>query len=227
MSGQAGMENRSLFGMTLKKIESDDRRRKVKIGNILSIFLEVGTAIAVVSILFMGIIAATPVVMAVLGVAALAAAVAATRQRGLDFLSSSQYMHGLSFVVIAFAGPGNGIVAIGPARAVFCFSLSVGIAVSLLPVSRSLVETIVRLRRFPAWFQATGLYRVMDLSFGIAWGILLLIGAVLLYYGYETPVKILLGIAGIGSEFVVIALLQTHGYRYWNFLIGRARGEGS
>jgi hypothetical protein len=200
---------------------------KMKLSNRISIVLEASAAAAAVLIAFSGIISATPVVMAVLGVTALAAAVVSTWQRGLDFLSLSQYMYGLSFVAISLGGPADIAVDISLARAVFCFSLSVGIAVSLLPVSRSLVDIIVRLRRFPAWFKATGLYRVMDVSFGIAWSVLLLIGAVLFYLGMQKPVVTLWMIMGIGSEFLVIALLQTHGYRYWDFLIGRAKSEGS
>jgi hypothetical protein len=191
----------------------------------IAIILELGAAVAAVVILFTGILFPDPWIMAGLGMIALAAAVVSMWTRRLDFLTLSQFMYCLPLIVIALAGSGKEGMDIGLARAAFLFSLSVSIAISLGPMARSLVETIVGIRRFPAWFKATDLYRLMDAIYGIAWSALLLVSAVLLYLRLEAPVRTILAICGIGSELLVFALLQSHGYRYLDFLTGAAKGK--
>jgi hypothetical protein len=199
----------------------------MKTGALISTVLQVGSAVAAVLFLFIGIVTPTTTVIAGIGAAALIAAAVSTWKKGLDFLSLSQYMYGLSFLAVSLAGAGGAGTEIDLVRAVFLSSLGIGILVSLLPVSRSLVDIAIDLRRFPRWFKATVLYRVMDVAIGIAGAAVLLIGAVLFYFHMNALVKTLMMIFGLGCELFVIVLLKTHGYRYLDFLTGRAQKERS
>jgi hypothetical protein len=201
--------------------KTEEESQKMKRAVIAMIAAELLAAVVVFLMVFIG--RPDRIWLSVIGAVALGAATAATWKRGFDFLSLSQFMYGISFIAVSICG--NGQADIDSARTIFLFSLAVGTAVSILPVSRSITDIAASLRGFPDWFKATRLYRAMDLMFSIGWTIILTAVGFLLFFRIHSYVKEVLIVGGIGSEFLVFALLQTNGYRYWDFLTGRTRKE--
>jgi len=104
-------------------------------------------------------------------------------------------------------------------------TLALSFLLSFAPRIRSITAIAVRLRKFPAWFSETKAYRAMDITYTILWSFVWMAAAILFQMAYKNAAMDLIAIAGLTSEFICFIFIQASGYRYIEFLSGKAAKE--
>jgi hypothetical protein len=131
-------------------------------------------------------------------------------------------LRGLANSLLALAAWRQGSAAQGYLGTVLFGSSALSFLLSFAPRVRSITAVAVRLRKFPAWFGATKAYRVMDIGYTSLWASVWAAAAIASQTGHRAAAIDLVAIAGLSSEAMCLLLLQAFGYRYLDFLSGKA-----
>jgi hypothetical protein len=135
----------------------------------------------------------------------------------------AQILSGVAHLVLALWPGFAGVVPSWAAGAALAFGLTAAFCVSLAPDVKTITAIAVRLRRLPAWFTGTAIYRRLDAAYTLIWAAVFAVAAAFLLTPFRPHAGTLLAVAGIGSELLLVVLLTGSGYRYIDFLTGRAR----